>query len=107
MRELQNVIQRVLLSLPGNRITARDIGSLLPSGAVRERGLTGFVEGFLEGPEPEGGRYQAALAAVEAPLISAAMDRTKGNQLKAAELLGMNRNTLRERMRALGLKPKD
>ena len=107
VRELQNVIQRVLLSLPGNRITARDIGSLLPSGAVRERGLTGFVEGFLEGPEPEGGRYQAALAAVEAPLISAAMDRTKGNQLKAAELLGMNRNTLRERMRALGLKPKD
>ena len=107
VRELQNVIQRVLLSLPGNRITARDIGPLLPSGAVRERGLTGFVEGFLEGPEPEGGRYQAALAAVEAPLISAAMDRTKGNQLKAAELLGMNRNTLRERMRALGLKPKD
>ncbi len=107
VRELQNVIQRVLLALPGNRITARDIGPLLPAGAVRERGLTGFVEGFLEGPEPEGGRYQAALAAVEAPLISAAMDRTKGNQLKAAELLGMNRNTLRERMRALGLKPKE
>jgi two-component system nitrogen regulation response regulator GlnG len=107
VRELQNVIQRVLLSLPGNRITARDIGPLLPAGAVRERGLTGFVDGFLEGPEPEGGRYQAALAAVEAPLISAAMDRTKGNQLKAAELLGMNRNTLRERMRALGLKPKE
>ena len=32
--------------------------------------------------------------------------RTKGNQLRAAELLGMNRNTLRERMRALGMKPK-
>jgi len=44
---------------------------------------------------------------VEAPLITAAMDRTKGNQLKAAEMLGMNRNTLRERMRALGLKPRD
>jgi two-component system nitrogen regulation response regulator GlnG len=107
VRELQNVIQRVLLSLPGNRITARDLGPLLPAGAIREKGLTGFVEGFLDGPDPEGGRYQAALAAVEAPLISAAMDRTKGNQLKAAELLGMNRNTLRERMRALGLKPRD
>jgi two-component system nitrogen regulation response regulator GlnG len=35
------------------------------------------------------------------------MLRTHGNQLKAAELLGMNRNTLRERMRALGLKPKE
>jgi len=107
VRELQNVIQRVLLSLPGNRITARDLGPLLPAGAIREKGLTGFVEAFLDGPEPEGGRYQAALAAVEAPLISAAMDRTKGNQLKAAEMLGMNRNTLRERMRALGLKPRD
>jgi two-component system nitrogen regulation response regulator GlnG len=107
VRELQNVIQRVLLALPGNRITARDLGPLLPAGAVREKGLTGFVEGFLDGPEPEGGRYQAALAALEAPLISAAMDRTKGNQLKAAELLGMNRNTLRERMRVLGLKPRD
>jgi len=107
VRELQNVIQRVLLSLPGNRITARDLTPLLPAGAAREKGLTGFVDGFLDGPEPEGGRYQAALAALEAPLIAAAMARTHGNQLKAAELLGMNRNTLRERMRALGLKPKD
>jgi two-component system nitrogen regulation response regulator GlnG len=107
VRELQNVIQRALLSLPGNRITARDLAPLLPAGAAREKGLTGFVEGFLDGPDPEGGRYQAALAAVEAPLISAAMVRTHGNQLKAAELLGMNRNTLRERMRALGLKPKE
>jgi two-component system nitrogen regulation response regulator GlnG len=107
VRELQNVIQRVLLSLPGNRITARDLGPLLPAGAAREKGLAGFVDGFLDGPDPEGGRYHAALAAVEAPLIAGAMDRTRGNQLKAAELLGMNRNTLRERMRALGLKPKD
>jgi two-component system nitrogen regulation response regulator GlnG len=107
VRELQNVIQRALLSLTGHRITERDLAPLLPGGGAREKGLTGFVDGFLEGPEPEGGRYQAALAAVEAPLLSAAMLRTHGNQLKAAELLGMNRNTLRERMRALGLKAKD
>jgi len=106
VRELQNVIQRVLLKLPGNRIAAKDLAPLLPATAAREKGLEGFVESVLEAPEPEGGRYTAALAAVEAPLIAAAMSRTKGNQLRAAELLGMNRNTLRERMRMLGLKPR-
>ncbi len=106
VRELQNVIQRVLLKLPGNRISAKDLAPLLPATAAREKGLEGFVESMLDAPEPDGGRYTAALAAVEAPLIAAAMSRTKGNQLRAAELLGMNRNTLRERMRMLGLKPR-
>ena len=64
-------------------------------GAAR-KAVDGIQEGLVE-----------ALAAVEAPLIAAAMERTHGNQLKAAELLGMNRNTLRERMRALGLKPRE
>jgi two-component system nitrogen regulation response regulator GlnG len=107
VRELQNVSQRALLKLPGSRLSAKDLAPLLPAGAAREKGLEGFVEAVLDGPEPAEGRHQAALAAVEAPLIAAAMVRTKGNQLKAAELLGMNRNTLRERMRALGLKPRD
>jgi two-component system nitrogen regulation response regulator GlnG len=106
VRELQNVVQRVLLKLNGVRITARDLAGLLPTGAAAERGLSGLIEAILDGPAVEGGRYQAALASVEAPLIAAAMARTKGNQLRAAELLGMNRNTLRERMRALGMKPK-
>jgi two-component system nitrogen regulation response regulator GlnG len=41
---------------------------------------------------------------VEAPLISAALAATNGNQIKAAELLGMNRNTLRARVRDLGIR---
>ena len=104
VRELQNVIQRALLKLPGTRLGAKELAALLPTGAVSDRGLTGLVDQLLDAPPPEGGRHAAAVAAVEAPLIAAAMARTKGNQLRAAELLGMNRNTLRERMRALGMK---
>ena len=106
VRELQNVIQRALLKLPGTRLTARDLVGFLPASAISERGVGGLIDAVLDGPEPEGGRYGAALAAIEGPLIAAAMARTKGNQLRAAQLLGMNRNTLRERMRVLGMKPR-
>ncbi len=106
VRELQNVIQRALLQLPGTRFAAKDLAPLLPGSAAVERGLGSLVKSILDAKSPQEGRYAAALQAVEAPLIAAAMARTKGNQLRAAELLGMNRNTLRERMRALGMKPR-
>jgi two-component system nitrogen regulation response regulator GlnG len=104
VRELQNVIQRVLLKLPGSRITAKDLAPLLPATAARAKGLDGFVAAMLDAPEPEGGRYAAARAVLEVSLIAGAMSRTKGNQRRAAAFLGMNRNTIRERMRILGLK---
>ena len=43
------------------------------------------------------------LTEVEFPLVLAAMTATRGNQIKAADLLGLNRNTLRKKIRELGV----
>jgi two-component system nitrogen regulation response regulator GlnG len=47
--------------------------------------------------------YRKAMATMERPLILHALSLTGGNQLRAARLLGVNRNTLRKRCRDLGL----
>ena len=52
---------------------------------------------------PPPGLYQRVLAEVEYPLVLAAMTATRGNQIKAADLLGLNRNTLRKKIRDLGI----
>jgi two-component system nitrogen regulation response regulator GlnG len=54
---------------------------------------------------PPDGVYDRLLAEVERPLISACLEATGGNQLKAARLLGINRNTLRKKLTDLGLDP--
>ena len=54
----------------------------------------------------ESGRlYRTIMGRVEMPLLRLALELSGGNQLKAARLLGINRNTLRKRLRLLGLLP--
>jgi two-component system nitrogen regulation response regulator GlnG len=48
---------------------------------------------------PPNGLYQRVLERVEAPLIAMALNACGGNQIRAAELLGLNRNTLRKKIR--------
>ena len=53
---------------------------------------------------PQVGLYHRVLHDLEAPLIAATLTWTRGNQIKAAEILGLNRNTLRKKIRDLNLR---
>jgi Fis family transcriptional regulator, factor for inversion stimulation protein len=48
--------------------------------------------------------YDMVIGSVEKPLIEVVLHRVSGNQTQAAQLLGMNRNTLRKKIRAYGIK---
>ena len=54
-----------------------------------------------DGELPPPGLYHRVLREIEGPLLAAAMAATRGNQIKAAEMLGLNRNTLRKKLREL------
>ena len=53
---------------------------------------------------PPVGLYHRVLRDLEVPLIAATLAVTRGNQIKAAEILGLNRNTLRKKIRDLDLR---
>ena len=52
---------------------------------------------------PAAGLYDRVLREVERPLITLTLQATRGNQLKASDVLGLNRNTLRKKIRELGI----
>lgn len=56
----------------------------------------------LEGPEG-GDLYRGLLERVERPLLEVVLARTEGNQIRAAAILGINRNTLRKKITDLGI----
>ena len=57
----------------------------------------------LDGEKP-GNLYSMVIQSVEKPLIEIAIQHTKGNQTQATELLGINRNTLRQKMKQFQIK---
>jgi two-component system nitrogen regulation response regulator GlnG len=110
VRELRNFIYRLALLAREDTIDSASVAALL-EGASRsdveaEEGIDGAVVRWLAAQRPAAGRvYDEALAAFERPLLRAALRETGGNQLRAAQYLGINRNTLRKRLSELGIDP--
>ncbi len=121
VRELENLVRRLAALYPQDEISAEIIESELRTGQVQsgqagpsqlpddisigqasEQYFQRYFAGF-GGDLPPPGLYHRVLAEVEYPLIMAAMTATRGNQIKAADLLGLNRNTLRKKIRELGV----
>ncbi|HEY1415500.1 MAG TPA: sigma 54-interacting transcriptional regulator [Caulobacteraceae bacterium] len=115
VRELENLIRRVCALYADETINARIIECELSShmSARTEEGpitLSTLVErhlGSMFASESDGapppGLYDRVLAEVERPLFQVTLAATRGNQVRAAEILGLNRNTLRKRITDLGL----
>jgi two-component system, NtrC family, nitrogen regulation response regulator GlnG len=73
-------------------------------GVAVEQHLTRYFSTFAPELPPDGLSHRIA-EAVDKPLMRAAMVASRGNQIRAAKLLGVNRNTLRKRLGDLGIDP--
>jgi len=119
VRELENLMRRVAALYAEDPITARivdrEIQESAPAPAPSEGAPTfemlverGLSAEFVSGPEglPRPGLYDRVLEQVERPLITMTLAATRGNQVRAAEILGLNRNTLRKKINDLGIRVK-
>jgi two-component system nitrogen regulation response regulator GlnG len=86
-------------------------GTVPSSAALASTSLETLIAQWLDrnvaqGPDlPEEGLYDRLLAEFERPLLETALLLTRGNQLKAARMLGLNRNTLRKMLSDRGVEP--
>jgi two-component system nitrogen regulation response regulator GlnG len=115
VRELGNVIQRLMLLTRSDQIEGADVADVLrlvpqtgeaqpnflPAGNADvelERAVRRWLQSSVaDAAAKENELFSALVSRVERLLISNALERTKGNQLRAANLLGINRNTLRQK----------
>ncbi|MEI8394019.1 MAG: nitrogen regulation protein NR(I) [Rhodospirillaceae bacterium] len=118
VRELENLVRR-LAALYSQQVIGVDVieaeiadtlPAIVPIEDQRSDGLSVAVERHLKDyfaahkdGLPSTGLYDRVLREIERPLISLSLSVTRGNQIKAAELLGLNRNTLRKKIRELDI----
>jgi two-component system, NtrC family, nitrogen regulation response regulator GlnG len=118
VRELENLIRRLAVlhsgdTIPGSAIAAElkePVRSSSADDGEEPVSLSAAVERHLSkyfathGDRlPPPGLYDRVLQEIERPLLSICLAATRGNQIRAAHLLGLNRNTLRKKIRDLGL----
>ncbi len=119
VRELENFVRRLAALNPEDTLTVPMVDQhLIETGptapaetSATPKDLSEQVERYLAqyfasfGRDlPPPGLYDRIIRQVEQPLLSAALAATRGNQIRAAELLGLNRNTLRSRIRELDIR---
>ena len=117
IRELENLVRRLaalysqeLIGLDAVEAELAEAAPAAQADAPANEGLGGAAERHLrdyfaahKGGLPPSGLYDRVLREVEKPLILLTLGATRGNQLKAAQLLGLNRNTLRKKIRELDI----
>ncbi len=105
VRELENAIKRALVLSSGEVLTSQDFDFLEETQAASRGGFEVQLRAEIEKTIAAGGDapYRGLLERVERPLIEAALARTEGNQIRAARVLGINRNTLRKKIADLGI----
>ena len=116
IRELENMIRKLTALCPDDVISELVVSSefdqreepQLMQGFAEEKTLNASVERHLTtyfnqftDDLPPPGLYHRILREIEEPLLVATLSATRGNQIKAAELLGLNRNTLRKKIKDL------
>ncbi len=119
VRQLENVIRRLSLTGSEDLISRSEVELVLGNqpaiepltGGSDEDKLSSSIAKHLRryfdlhgGQLPAPGLYQRILREVELPLIEIALDATGGNQAKCADLLGINRNTLRKKITDLDIR---
>jgi two-component system nitrogen regulation response regulator GlnG len=120
IRELENLVRR-LAALYSQQVIGVGIleaelgdvptpvagdGSEAPSGEGLAEAVERHLKGYFaahKGDLPAAGLYDRVLREIERPLIVLTLGATRGNQIRAAHLLGLNRNTLRKKIRELDI----